>query len=261
MNCSVSDSKSLLISINVNDGFLQDDFCFEVAMRLLPTTVQNEILKKKRFMRPTALGSQLLLLYGCSRILGCSWRELKFSKSKFGKPFLVHHDNVAFSMSNGGGNVIIYITKGEEVQGGVGIDIASTTDCINWEFEYLNDLKTVFSQSEVECLRSTSFDVRDELFTYYWSLKEAYIKYIGEGLNADLALVNLGSLKPLMKSEHRTFTKFINGKSVQFRSHWYDDCHIISICYKLKEPALDVKYVSLESISLSLIIDKLSNFG
>ena len=51
-------------------------------------------------------------------------------------------------------------------------------------------LRRCLSLKEQECINDTDFD-KDTWFTYIWTRKEAYIKYLGKSILTDLSVINV----------------------------------------------------------------------
>lgn len=100
-------------------------------------------------------------------------KEIKFIKNEYGKPFL-NHSNIQFNISHSN-NMIYYIIG---FNNKVGVDI---------EFnDYIVDIielsKIVLTNKEIETLNTLSPQKQIKLFYDIWTIKEALVKAIGEGL-------------------------------------------------------------------------------
>lgn len=210
-------------------GILHDDFEFEMGMRYLPLEKQQRILsRKQRDARNTALCNQILQIAGASAACGIHWRDLKFKMSKLGKPYVESANPCIFNLSNSCGKVAMFVKRSH---GSIGIDLASTKDCENWGPGYLRLFQDIFSSDELQCLEQTQQGLqRDRLFIYYWSLKEAYTKLTGTGLNCCLSAINLGALEPLEADKTAKIVRTINGSPITFKSKWIDNLTVLSVC-------------------------------
>lgn len=214
-------------------GLLNDDYEFEMIMRYLPLETQQKILcKRKGETQNVALCNQILQRLGASKITGMGWNELEFASGPHGKPGIKNHENCTFNLSNCDGRTAMYIkSTTEDLQQEVGIDLASIKDCENWGPNYLELFRDLFSSEEFHNLKNACEGLqRDRLFTHYWSLKEAYTKYSGTGLNCDLAAIQIGAIEPLEFGQSTTIVCNIGNKSVVFRSKWLDATTVMSIC-------------------------------
>jgi 4'-phosphopantetheinyl transferase len=117
-----------------------------------------------------------------SKYTGTSPEQIKFSKGKWGKPFIETSD-LFFSYSYRTTFCLLAISKQTEI----GVDIE--------KIKILQDAKTFasfsFSEKEREIIfNSDKSAFLDTLFTF-WTFKEAAIKALGVGLNADLTQIDL----------------------------------------------------------------------
>ena len=93
--------------------------------------------------------------------------DLRFNQ--YGAPII---DDVNFSISHASG-LIILVESNEKI-GVYTLDIRKTNEGV---------VKKYFSSNEINYLNeTTTFNEKDELFTFIWSLKEALGKYYGIGI-------------------------------------------------------------------------------
>jgi 4'-phosphopantetheinyl transferase len=92
-----------------------------------------------------------------------------FEYTKAGKPFLPGY--FPFSISHSNSLAAVLISEKE-----VGIDLEKIVDIKNTE-----DFSSFFSVSELNQIESS--DNRMEMFFYYWTIKEAILKFTGEGIS------------------------------------------------------------------------------
>lgn len=104
--------------------------------------------------------------------LQCDAREIQFSYSDRGKPFLADN-SLQFNLSHSGGLALYAIAANRAV----GIDIEAIRDI---EIEPL--AKRFFSDREYRKLCQLEGDRKSQAFFTYWTAKEAYLKATGEGL-------------------------------------------------------------------------------
>ncbi|WP_242277560.1 4'-phosphopantetheinyl transferase superfamily protein [Bacillus cereus group sp. BfR-BA-01446] len=105
--------------------------------------------------------------------------DLKFTTNEYGKPFLMNKVNenieVSFSISHSGSWVVAAISPSK-----VGIDIEKIVDI---------DMKITeqfFTEEENKSLATIIQEKQLDYFYELWTLKESYIKTIGEGLSIPL---------------------------------------------------------------------------
>jgi 4'-phosphopantetheinyl transferase len=149
----------------------------------------------RRFCAATALGS--------GKPLG----EIAFHETDKGRPFLSDRPELWFSFSSCRFGMI----GAWSFTHGVGVDMEDQTR----EQEALSLARQYFTTDEAAALETQSQSARLPLFYRLWSLKEAALKSIGEGLPFGLHTFELDSHSGL---------RFVNipagyGKAEQFRAH------------------------------------------
>ncbi|MCR5503377.1 MAG: 4'-phosphopantetheinyl transferase superfamily protein [Lachnospiraceae bacterium] len=146
--------------------------------------------------------AELLLLYGlCSEGI-LKNTPLVFGYSSFKKPYLPEYPGVFFNLSHSGDYVALALSSFE-----VGIDIEHMrehTDRIAQRF---------YSPEENEYLSSLPEKERKREFIRLWTMKESYLKALGEGLGiplCDIAFPEGGRKGPVFRGkpdpERRLFT-------------------------------------------------------
>lgn len=232
---NLRDEDEAVLVLNIANSGLQNDFNFEMAMRLLPLKDQASVLRKKfKSDQIKALCNRLLQLFGCLIMLKDlldEKPELVFTRGPFGKPLLdtdamgINH-KLAFSMTNGEEHICMYLKRYMESNNEVGIDIASNEDL--HEPEELPLYKDVLTSTEYLTLNNSSQTDMKKLFAHYWSLKESFTKYLGTGLNIDLKKYDFGTIE---MDQPSTVTEF-DGQVLLFRSFWVqeDKREVITIC-------------------------------
>lgn len=91
-------------------------------------------------------------------------------KEEGGKPFLIHHRKIHFNISHSGEYIICGIG---EVPLGIDIQYHKKGD-------HRKTGKRIMTPKEWEIYEASGF--REEIFFRYWTKKESYLKYTGEGL-------------------------------------------------------------------------------
>lgn len=131
--------------------------------------------------RATYLVAHALLRAALSLHASVEPRAWKFGPSGRGKPFVhepVVHPHLSFSLSHARGRVAVAVTAA----GPVGIDVERKDRA-----EALEEIRDRYlSASELETLRLASPGSRRERLLAYWTLKEAYGKARGTGLDEHL---------------------------------------------------------------------------
>lgn len=118
--------------------------------------------------------SRFVLFYFIYRILNN--KDFNIKVTEFGKPYLTDYANLHFNLSHSGDKIVFILC-----QKPIGIDIEIVKD-IN-----LNGKERFFCENEWNYIHSSE----NALSAFYeiWTLKEAYMKYIGIGLNKPLKTI------------------------------------------------------------------------
>lgn len=88
-----------------------------------------------------------------------------------GKPYFLYNEGLHFSLSHTKEYIALALNDSP-----IGIDV----ECLR---RYNEDLvRRFFNAREADFLSSAAEKYRDELFTRIWTMKEAYVKFTGEGM-------------------------------------------------------------------------------
>lgn len=116
-----------------------------------------------------------------ARYLSKTPAEIQFTANAHGKPELTGGagvDGLQFNLSTSGPMVLYAFTWGRRI----GIDVEQVRREVNW----MEIAAEFFHPEEVRCLRESPEAGREELFFSYWTIKEAFIKARGLGLQRPL---------------------------------------------------------------------------
>lgn len=158
----------LNLNLEIGNKILDD-----LMSRVEPT----KEVRLRRFMRQQdklrGLFADLLIRDLIMKRTGLNNEEIEFTTNQYGKPFLKGTDNIHFNLSHSGDWVVAAIDDQS-----VGIDIEKIQSID------LDISKHYFSEIEHRNLMKNS----DRLAYFFtlWSLKESYIKILGEGLSHPL---------------------------------------------------------------------------
>ncbi|MBR3971048.1 MAG: 4'-phosphopantetheinyl transferase superfamily protein [Ruminococcus sp.] len=98
--------------------------------------------------------------------------ETAIGKNRYGKPFLADYPHIHFNVSHARGIAACIVESRE-----CGID------CEQVRKYPVNVPKRVFADSELAILEAAPVAEKDLLFFRLWTLKEAYVKAIGQGIS------------------------------------------------------------------------------
>ncbi|MCL2417272.1 MAG: 4'-phosphopantetheinyl transferase superfamily protein [Bacteroidales bacterium] len=165
------------------------DDVFDVWLKKLPKFRQDEVLRYRfRDDRVRSLCAYLLLCVGLGRILE------KFSYNEHGKPSLIG-ENLQINLSHAKSAVAVGFSKNP-----IGVDV----EFIRKTYPKIV-CKRVFTPVEIEQIENS--DNPTLTFFKFWTLKESFVKCIGQGLTF-----------PLKTVEFRLSDKRIDLQSIPFPS-------------------------------------------
>lgn len=137
------------------------------------------------------------------------------AKGRLGKPSLAEHPDVHFNLSHAKGIAACVVS-----------DSVCGIDCEAVRPYRENVVRRAFSEEEQQLLGTVSGEERDRLFTRLWTLKEAYVKALGDGIAYPLntASFSFGESGILTNIEGYRFRQYLirGGRFV------------VSVCEKLR---------------------------
>lgn len=98
--------------------------------------------------------------------------QIKFGYTPYGKPFLEAYTDIFFNISHSGDWVVCAV--GDAI---IGVDVEKKSGAD------LSQIYRIFSKREIHHLQQTVGDEQADLFYRIWTLKESFVKNIGEGIN------------------------------------------------------------------------------
>lgn len=100
--------------------------------------------------------------------------QIIFDETEMGKPFIKNEENFKYNISHSGNRVVVVFDDEE-----IGVDIEDIKE-LN-----LDVVRSFSTDYEYEKTLQKSHQGRGEHIISIWVLKEAYVKYLGTGLNQD----------------------------------------------------------------------------
>lgn len=159
------------------------DFNIEVLRykELLPRISKERLVRVKEYRKQEdkirSAFAELLVRYAVNQFSSCSKQEIKFCTGINGKPRLMTPNNILFNLSHSGSWVVCVVDNEP-----VGIDIEKIQDI------KLDVAQQFFTQKECEFLKFSKNSLeRKKRFFKIWTMKECFLKAIGEGLSRDLS--------------------------------------------------------------------------
>lgn len=149
-----------------------DDTDYARAMQLIP---EDSALRLSRFrFREDAFRSlfgELLIRQWCAKRFGMDCREVPIERGNFTKPY-IRGVQADYSIAHSGDWVVCVVSTNQRV----GIDLEQMKEidlCV---------AERCFSEHELADLLELPAPARTPYFYALWTLKEAYVKYLGTGL-------------------------------------------------------------------------------
>lgn len=158
---------------------LEGDCSLEQSLILYEKLSADRRNKVDKLKNPDMKRKQIIIGAFLQHVLGLyipiPTNEFEFEYNEYGKPFVKGVD-IHFNMSHSGRYALAAVSDSN-----VGVDIERRRS------NRINVAKRCFCKEEYEYIMAAeSEDEREERFLEYWTLKEAYIKYIGAGLSIPL---------------------------------------------------------------------------
>lgn len=187
---------------------------------------QNRREGIKRFRRREdayrALIADILIRSMTCQFLGIRNTEINFKESKYGKPYLLHYKNFHFNISHSGDWVVCAIDNRP-----IGIDVEKIKKV---DFEIA---KQFFSKMEYIELSKKTGNKKVAFFYDLWTLKESYIKAIGDGFSKepDSFTITFGRQGPFIESpeEKNNLPKYY------FKQYNIDKNYKMAVCSQNRE--------------------------
>lgn len=156
----------------------------------------EELAQADRFVfdvdRATYTAAHALLRAMMSAATGLPTAAWRYARRPFGKPQLAAPCNgLRFSLSHTHGFVACAVAYEE-----IGLDVEASDRCMNFAVA-----DRFFAAEEVRLLNATQPEQRIALFFRFWTLKEAFIKATGQGLQRPLDSFSF-SIDPLRITFH-----------------------------------------------------------
>lgn len=178
-------------------AFLSDDYNYEISLRKLSLKDQVKIrnISDPR-LRAKQLASRLFTKLVLNYVLFhfnqkenfAPWNEIDFEYGQYGKPYLAlqRAHNFLFSASTSNEILSVVVQFGAVLP--VGIDLSHASQTAISPTEFMDQFNEMFHPVERSQLMAVEpLERRYLAFNQLWTLKEAFTKLLGSGLNVDLA--------------------------------------------------------------------------
>lgn len=178
--------------------------------------------------------AELLARYLLCNVIPAEWEEISIERDLRGKPYVkTLKDEWKINLSHSGSWVVCSIGRCNN-----GVDVETETA----DFEEI--ARHFFSPKEVSALQMMPLTCSKKAFLCYWTIKESYLKYTGEGLTRNLSEVDCAEI---LKG-----TKSIAGKNFLL-----PDGAVIGICTERNCLPAHINFVSISM--LKSFLSKLDN--
>lgn len=143
----------------------------ELIEKLTPRLSADERKRSKNFKREDARTSHAVSQVLLHELLKAKVSDFHILRTSFGKPYLRNNDKVHFNLTHSSGVCGILISNSE-----CGIDVEAIHD--RYEF---SRFEKIFSSREQYTLQKFG----NKLTAQFWTIKEAWAKYLGFGLSSN----------------------------------------------------------------------------
>lgn len=161
-------------------NFIEVYFCklsnnyYDNQLLTLVSDDKKELLKNKTMMdSKLSIYSDLFVRYLICNKYHLQNSELRFTKNKHGKPYLLNNKNVFYNISHTNNAFVVALSKEK-----IGVDIEKIR---NIDLKIANRFFTELEQKYI-----LSSDYKTKAFFELWTKKEAFLKYKGYGLSKPL---------------------------------------------------------------------------
>lgn len=184
-----------MIKIYIANIQKMDEDIYLKYLSLLPPFIQQEVRRYQQLSDRyrTLLGKIILHRY-LQKYSNFSLNDV--IKNKYGKPYIKEW-NTNFNISHSED----YVVCGFNTKGNIGIDIEKNKQI---EFEHF---KNIFSSTEWNKIETASNPI--EKFYQCWTLKEAFLKYLGTGFLKSVDYTLVSKTKLLFDNQFHSYESFL----------------------------------------------------
>ena len=202
----------------------------------------SKLTKIKRYKNDkdykNALIADILVRFSILESSKVSYIKKPFLFTNFGKPYLPTEFNLHFNVSHSGDWVVCAIDEKT-----IGIDVQLIE-----EIDVLDIAKDFFTSKEYYLISDTNSNNRKETFYDIWTLKESYIKALGEGLSIDLDSFSITKANNTIYYETE-----IQHEQCYFKQYNIDGSYKLSVCSFNNQFPIGVTYLDINDLYNSLI--------
>ncbi|MHB8061727.1 MAG: 4'-phosphopantetheinyl transferase family protein [Ruminiclostridium sp.] len=226
-----------IIGANLSDTLEKSKF-----ERLMSCTSTEKRERIRRFHEykdalRTLIGDILIRYMLCQR-LKIKNQELVFGVNEFGKLFLRNYDDVEFNISHSGEWVVCSI---DNLPIGIDIEQIKPID--------MSIAGRFFSKEEVKSLMGKDIVEREDYFYDLWTLKESYIKAIGEGLS-----MPLDSFTIRIKGDNISVHSILQSDNYYFKQYHIDNDYKMALCSRKNEFPRNINLINVNDLFEEILL-------
>ena len=214
----------------------------EILHKIIPKERMEKIDKfRNRDKAKKHLLSNAFLQYGLSEVLNIPMEEITYAYGEYGKPGIIHNgkdmrEQVDFNLSHSGNYAVLAVSDRP-----VGIDV----ECL--KKPRMAVAERFFCKKEYEDILKAEDLERENRFLEYWTMKEAYVKRTGNGLNTPLNsfLINRG----------RGGFSVVNQEDIYFGTFFIEEKrYCVSVCSEYKDEIEKFSKDKMHEVKLQQIL-------
>ena len=216
---------------------LLNPFCFstyEQLLQLLPSEKQSKLRRFKECkdsMR--SMVAEILIRNIIKQKNLRSDNRYDFATNAYGKPYLPNAKNIKFNLSHSEDWVVCAVDENQ-----IGIDIEKENS-INLQIAH-----QFFTKEECDYIFSLKDDQLSRFFEI-WTLKESYIKAVGQGLS-----IPLNSFSIIMDPHDHTIAIQTECKDAcfYFKKYCIDPYYKLAVCARHDQFPSEIKRINIEDL-------------
>jgi 4'-phosphopantetheinyl transferase len=196
---------------------------------------KREKIKRFKFRQDAlrSLSGEALLRYALQKYYDVEYKKEIIEENEFGKPYLINKQ-ISFNISHSGNWSALVCFEND-----AGIDIEKL------EEPPYEIMKKTFTQKEIEQIENKDQQVKERQFYKIWTLKESYIKMIGQGLSLPLDSFSID-----ITDKNKITVDDSNRQStdVQLKLFSPDAEHIAAVCLRNYDKKISPEFVNLNDL-------------
>lgn len=213
----------------------------EALRKIIPKERQEKINKlRNQEKAKKQLFSSAFLQYVLSKALDLPMEAVAYTYGEYGKPELIYsgkeqRGQIDFNLSHSGSYAVLAVSDRP-----VGIDV----ECL--KKNRLTVAERFFCEKEYEDILKAEEGKRDSRFLEYWTMKEAYVKRTGKGLNLPLNHF-------LINRERKGFSS-VDQENVYFATFFLEEQkYCVSVCSEYKDEIEKLSKDKMKEVKLEQI--------